>query len=103
MNHEVLENLAPGDFVADLHYGWATVREHFDVVSMTEFEFRHVGSGAGTLYAWIHWLDTVGMLSDRRRRYENKQLMVIAKDPDVVVGWCYDGRRGGLATLRRKG
>lgn len=115
MTDKTIHDLRIGDFIADMHYGEAQLRERFTVVSHVWWDepgrLSNVKASALDEYgrARLPFADYLDQFLPGPAGYTNKDLRVIGYthdstlgNPTVIAGYCYDDRRSGLITLREK-
>lgn len=109
MTEKKFHELSFGDYVADMHYGEAQLRERFDVVSHVRWD-EPVNSKPESRYAPVeHSFSDYIEQFHPNGWYLNKMLRVIGfgddstlTNPSLICAYCYDGRRSGIIVLREK-
>ena len=88
-----LKHFALGTKVADMHYGWNQLNEHYVVGDKVTW----LSDDTDTFIRFIE--------ASACHTYENKMLVIIG-EPDSngwwTAAWCYDGHRCGVCKIVRR-
>lgn len=107
MTEKKFHELQVGDWVADMHYGVNPLKARFEVVSDIRWDEPRLEAPGRSGYVDVPFFNYLqGFL---KGVYNNKMLHVIGfslnstlSDPELICGYCYDGRWSGIVVLRAK-
>lgn len=116
MTNTPFKDLKVGDWIADMHYGLTPIMERFEVVTHVCWDEPRpdpLTAQPGAMYTGYVEHAFFNYLSHflPRGSYGNKMLHVIgtmrqsfpkSAQPELVCGYCYDGRWSGIVVLRER-